>query len=104
RFRWNGGRLLALGGPLLVGICVAVPTLMLIANSFNVGGTGAPAQFGWKNWIDAFTSSATVSSLWNSLSLALVRTAISMPLGIAVTWLVTRTDMPGRAGIELLSW
>src|SRR5581483_10789591 len=44
------------------------------------------------------------SALWNSLSLALVRTAISMPIGIGITWLVTRTDMPGRSGIELLSW
>lgn len=77
---------------------------MLVANSFNAAGTGQPATFGFKNWIDAFSSSSTVGALWNSLALAVVRTAISMPLGIGLTWLVTRTDMPGRAGIELLSW
>jgi len=97
-------RLVIIGLPLLVGIVVAAPTVMLVASSFNQAGTGAAAQFGFKNWTDAFGSPTTLAALWNSLSLALVRTAISMPLGILITWLVTRTDMPGRAGIELLSW
>ncbi len=97
-------RLVIVGLALLVGIIVAAPTVMLIANSFNAADTGDPAVFGFKNWTDAFGSPATVNSLWNSLSLAVVRTVISMPIGLALTWLVTRTDMPGRAGIELLSW
>ncbi|HLG70346.1 MAG TPA: iron ABC transporter permease [Chloroflexota bacterium] len=101
---WSPGRLVIVGLPLLVGIIVALPTVLLMANSFNAAEAGQQATFGFKNWTDAFGSSATVSSLWNSLGLAVVRTAISMPLGIALTWLVTRTDMPGRAGIELLSW
>jgi iron(III) transport system permease protein len=29
---------------------------------------------------------------------------IATPIGIAMTWLVARSDMPGRSGIELLSW
>jgi iron(III) transport system permease protein len=95
---------MVVGLPLLIGLIVAAPTVMLIANSFNAADAGQPAAIGLKNWTDAFSSPATVSALWNSLSLAVVRTAISMPIGITLTWLVTRTDMPGRAGIELLSW
>jgi iron(III) transport system permease protein len=101
---WDARRLLIVGLPLIVGVIVAAPTVMLMANSFNAAGTGETARIGLKNWTDAFGSSATVGALWNSLSLALVRTGISMPIGLAITWLVTRTDMPGRSGIELLSW
>jgi iron(III) transport system permease protein len=81
-----------------------LPIVMLIANSFNVAGAGRPAVFGLQNWAAAFGDQATVSSLLNSLTLALTRTAISMPLGIGMTWLVARSDMPGRSGVELLSW
>jgi iron(III) transport system permease protein len=100
---WQRGRL-TVALPLLVGILVAAPVLMLIASSFNVAAAGQGFRLGFKSWTDAFGDATTVSSLWNSLSLAVVRTAISMPVGIAITWLVTRTDMPGRTGIELLSW
>jgi iron(III) transport system permease protein len=99
-----GGRNLAVALPLLIGIVVAAPLVMLIASSFNVAAAGEGFRFGLKSWTDAFGSSSTLSALWNSLSLALVRTAISMPIGVAITWLVTRTDMPGRTGVELLSW
>jgi iron(III) transport system permease protein len=97
-------RFLIVGVPLLLGILIVLPIVMLIANSFNVAGAGRPAAFGLKNWTAAFSDQATVSALLNSLALALVRTGISMPVGIAMTWLVARTDMPGRSGIELLSW
>jgi ABC-type multidrug transport system permease subunit len=97
-------RFLIVGVPLLLGILIVLPIVMLIANSFNVAGAGRPAAFGLKNWTAAFSDQATVSALLNSLALALVRTGISMPVGIAMTWLVARTDMPGRSSIELLSW
>lgn len=91
-------------GPLLLGLLIVLPIVMLVANSFNVAGAGRPAAFGLQNWTAAFADQATMSALLNSLALALTRTGISIPVGIAMTWLVARSDMPGRSGIELLSW
>ncbi|HEY8693954.1 MAG TPA: hypothetical protein VIR57_14565, partial [Chloroflexota bacterium] len=104
RERNSLSRFIVIGGPLLLGILIVLPIVMLIANSFNVAGAGRPATYGLQNWTAAFGDQATVNALLNSLALALVRTGISMPVGIAMTWLVARTDMPGRSGIELLSW
>jgi iron(III) transport system permease protein len=45
-----------------------------------------------------------VRAFWYTLALGAVRTAIAMPIAFTMAWLVGRTDMPGRTGIELLCW
>src|SRR5579884_683190 len=88
-------RWLVIGGPLLWS---------LIINSFNVSPVGREAAYGLDNWVQAFNDPLTINALWNSFSLALVRTGISLPFALGFTWLITRTDMPGRSAIELLTW
>ncbi|HLY67671.1 MAG TPA: ABC transporter permease subunit [Chloroflexota bacterium] len=100
--RWSS--LLLKGLPLLLGIIIVVPLVLLLINSFNVAGVAKSPTYGLGNWVQAFADQATVGALLNSLSLALVRTAISMPFGILLAWLVARTDMPGRSLVELLAW
>jgi iron(III) transport system permease protein len=92
------------GWPLLVGVVVALPLILLLTNSFNTAGPGRAATYGLDNWARAFADPATLSSLWNSIALGAVRTAISLPLAVAVAWLIARSDMPGRALIEILCW
>ena len=90
--------------PLALGILIAAPLALLVLNSFNVATLGTTATYGLGNWYVAFSDSSTIGALWNSLSLALVRTAISIPLALVLTWLIARTDLPGRSLLELLAW
>src|SRR5437879_11473857 len=92
------------GLPLLVGVILVLPLGMLLVNSFNVAGAGQPTRFGLANWQVALTDPTALSALWNSFALAIVRTVISVPLALALTWLIARTNMPGRGFIELLAW
>jgi iron(III) transport system permease protein len=87
-----------------VGIILVMPLLMLLVNSFNVAAAGQPFRYGLGNWQAAVADPAALGALWNSFSLAIVRTAISVPLAVVLTWLIARTDMPGRSAIEVLAW
>jgi iron(III) transport system permease protein len=91
-------------GPLLVGLLLVAPLVMLTVNSFNVAPVGQPARYGLANWAAALADPSALGALANSLELSLVRTSISLPVAIALTWLVTRTDMPGRSLVELVCW
>ena len=101
---WLSPRVLSTSLPLLVGVVLALPLAMLLVNSFNVSAAGQPARFGFANWQAAVADPSSVGALWNSFALAIVRTAISLPVALVLTWLVARTDMPGRGVIELLAW
>jgi iron(III) transport system permease protein len=92
------------GLPLLVGIILVLPLGMLLTNSFNVAPAGQAFRLGLGNWQSALADPTALGALWNSFALAIVRTAISVPLALVLTWLVARTDMPGRGVIEVLAW
>jgi iron(III) transport system permease protein len=92
------------GLPLLAGVIIVMPLLMLLFNSFNVAAAGQPFRYGLGNWQSAISDPSAVGALWNSFSLAIVRTAISVPVALVLTWLIARSDMPGRSVIEVLAW
>jgi iron(III) transport system permease protein len=97
-------RLFIIGAPLAVGIIVTLPLVLLLANSFNIAQPGREASYGLENWVRAFSDPTTVSSLWMSIALGGFRTIISLPIALAVAWLIARSDMPGRGVVELLCW
>jgi iron(III) transport system permease protein len=97
-------RLVIVGGPLLVGTIVALPVVLLLVNSFNIAQPGREAVYGAQNWLRAFADPTALAALWNTVALGAVRTAVSLPIALALTWLIARSDMPGRAWIELLCW
>ncbi len=90
--------------PILVGVIVALPMLLLLFNSFNVATPGQAAVFGVRDWVQAYSYATAVRSFWNTLALGATRTAISLPIALMLAWLIGRTDMPGRTVIELLCW
>ncbi len=92
------------GLPLLVGIILVLPLGMLLTNSFNVAPAGQAFRYGLGNWQSALADPTALGALWNSFALAIVRTSISVPVALVLTWLVARTDMPGRGAIEVLAW
>ena len=90
--------------PLIVGIILVLPLCMLLVNSFNVAPAGQAYRYGLGNWQQALADQTALGALWNSFALAVTRTAISLPIALALTWLIARTDMPGRNIIEVLAW
>src|SRR5258708_885636 len=86
------------------GVILVLPLGMLLTNSFNVAPAGQAFRSGLGNWHGALAGPTALGALWNSFALAIVRTAISVPVALVLTWLVARTDMPSRGAIEVLAW
>src|SRR5438477_1860383 len=99
-----GGRAASRMLPLAVGLILVLPLCMLLVNSFNVAPAGQAYRYGLGNWQAAFADQSALGALWNSFALAIARTAISLPIALTITWLIARTDMPGRGVIEVLAW
>jgi iron(III) transport system permease protein len=104
RLQLRARKVIPIAGTLLVGVIVALPPFLLFMNSFNEAGPTQAANYGLGNWIEAFSTPTTLSSLWNTVALGTVRTAISLAIGIGIAWLIARSDMPGRTLVELLCW
>ncbi len=90
--------------PLAIGAAVGLPIVWLLISSFNVSRPARPAEYGLENWVRAFGDPDAIRSLGNSLLIGGSYTLLSMPIAIAMAWLVTRTDLPGRRWIEALAW
>src|SRR3712207_4404875 len=103
--RPDAGRVfLAVGVPLLLALGSAVPLIWLIVNSFNSALPHQAPVWGLENWTRAFSQSRTLESLGNTIALGATRTLLSFPAAVAIVWLITRTDMPGRNLIEAICW
>jgi len=104
RYRVDAG---LFGITLLLGILILVvlyPLLLLILNSFNVAPIGDVPQYGLGEWTEAFSTPGIRSSIVNTFTIALTRQAISFPLAIVIAWLIARTNLPYRNGLEFMFW
>ncbi len=100
----GGERSAVLACFVVVVVLVAVPVLEVAVNSFNSAAIGRPAVYGLDNWTAALGRPVLWSAIGNTLALGLVRTAIALPAALLLSWLIARTDMPGRTLFELLCW
>ena len=89
-----------------VGLIVLYPIFLLFVDSFKIGdGVFTPrAGWGFGNWTGAFTNSGLTRALSNTLFIVIVVQAIAAPIGIALAWLLARTDLPGKQWIDLALW
>jgi iron(III) transport system permease protein len=103
------GRVLWLPGPklvsLLVGGAAAVlvlyPIFFLIQASLSVGDPQArpPEAYG----LDNYTGLGRYAHIfWNTLLVAVVATALAIVFGFVMGWILSRTNVPGRAAFEQL--
>jgi iron(III) transport system permease protein len=83
---------------------MGLPLLFLLTGSFNLAPPGKLAIYGVDNWIRAFTDVETLSALWMSFLLSVVRLLPAMALSVLFAWLIARTDMPGGKFIESFCW
>jgi iron(III) transport system permease protein len=87
-----------------VALLVVYPIILLLINSLHVGPFGRETHWGFDNWWAAITEPTLVSAIWNTITLAVTRQAISLVLAIGVAWLLARTDLPAARWLELGFW
>ncbi|HZS63168.1 MAG TPA: iron ABC transporter permease [Xanthobacteraceae bacterium] len=89
---------------LFFAIVMAVPVLFLLVGSFNTSAPGEPAHYALDNWVRAFSDPQTLSALWMSFLISIVRLIPALALSVMVAWLIARTDMPAGGLVEFLCW
>lgn len=87
----------------LLGLCVFAPILLILYQSFLDGPFFNPAS---KLTVDAYryilTDEMFYDALWNTVIMAVGMVAIAVPLGAALAFLLTRTDVRFRKALEVL--
>jgi len=104
RFRLRPIRIAELSFLVFLIAAMGTPLLFLLTGSFNLAAPGKPAVYGFDNWFRAFTDPGTLSALWMSFLLSVVRLIPAMILSVMFAWLIARTDMPGGKWIESACW
>src|SRR5262245_14059191 len=104
RFRLRPILVAEAGFLIFLAIAMGLPLLYLLSGSFNLAAPGKPAVYGIDNWLRAFTDPGTLSALWMSFLLSIVRLIPAMILSVLFAWLIARTDMPGGKWIESICW
>ncbi len=88
----------------LVAFLVVTPLFLLLLNSFQIGKPGGAVIYSLDGWRQAFGSMGIVDSAYNSFSLAFTRQIIATIVGVFLAWLLARTDIPMKRGLEFLFW
>jgi iron(III) transport system permease protein len=102
RPRWNWQATITLVVVLAVGFLVILPLVFLVEESLNTGDPMSfpPQAYGIANYLAIFDEDIRV--LWNTLLIAVMATVMAIVIGFALAWILTRTNVPGRAQLERL--
>jgi iron(III) transport system permease protein len=87
-----------------IAFLVVTPLFLLLLNSFQIGKPGGAVVYSLDGWRQAFGSMGIVDAVYNSFSLAITRQLIAMIVGVFLAWLLARTDIPMKKGLEFLFW
>ena len=88
----------------VVAFLVLTPLLLLLVGSFQLARPGEAPVYGLAGWRRAFTDPTILEALWNTVSLAVVRQAIALVIGVLLSWLIARTDLPWKKALEFMFW
>ncbi|HXG50965.1 MAG TPA: iron ABC transporter permease [candidate division Zixibacteria bacterium] len=89
---------------LVVGFLVLTPLALMIFNSFQIARPGEEIVYGTEGWIKAFTTPGILDAMVNTFKLAITRQAIALAIGAFFAWLIARTDLPMKRGLEFFFW
>src|ERR1700761_1682538 len=86
---------------LLCAAIVVYPVVFIVAESLNVGEPGVfpPEAISLKNFA---SMSDDIGVLVNTLLVAFGATVMAVVIGFVLAWILTRTNIPGRARLERL--
>lgn len=87
-----------------LALAMGLPLVFLLTGSFNLAAPGRDAVYGIANWSRAFSDTETLSALWMSFLLSVVRLIPAMLVSVVFAWLIARTDMPGGKVVESICW
>jgi iron(III) transport system permease protein len=84
-----------------VGLLVIYPVFFLVSESLNLGDSGAfpPEEVGLDNFRNMLDDAQV---LWNTGFVAGLATVMAIGFGLTLSWILTRTAIPGRARLERL--
>ncbi|HLN88388.1 MAG TPA: iron ABC transporter permease [Candidatus Limnocylindrales bacterium] len=88
----------------VVAFLVLTPLLLLLVGSFQLARPGEATVYGLAGWRRAFTDRSILEALWNTVSLGVVRQAIALVIGVLLSWLIARTDLPWKKALEFMFW
>ncbi|OGQ78852.1 MAG: hypothetical protein A3F90_09180 [Deltaproteobacteria bacterium RIFCSPLOWO2_12_FULL_60_19] len=88
----------------LIAFLVLTPLVLLLLNSFQIGKPGGEVIYSLEGWRQAVSSVGIVDAVYNSFSLAVTRQLIATVVGIFLAWLLARTDIPMKDGLEFMFW
>ncbi len=88
----------------VVAFLVLTPLLLLLVGSFQLARPGEAPVYGLAGWRRAFSDPSILQALWNTVSLSVVRQSIALVLGVLLSWLIARTDLPWKKGLEFVFW
>ena len=88
----------------IVAFLVLTPLLLLVVGSFQLARPGEAPVYGLAGWRRAFSDPSILQALWNTVSLSVVRQSIALVIGVLLSWLIARTDLPWKKGLEFMFW
>jgi iron(III) transport system permease protein len=89
---------------LATGFFILYPLALLVYGSFVVTHADGSTGFGFGAWLAAWNQAGMVRSVVNTAARTIATEVISLPLAIAIAWLVARTDLPGKPLIDNFMW
>src|SRR6266545_609609 len=84
----------------VVAFLVLTPLLLLVVGSFQLARPGEAPVYGLAGWRRAFSDPSILQALWNTVSLSVVRQSIALVIGVLLSWLIARTDLPWKKGLR----
>ncbi len=88
----------------IVGLFVLYPVLIILVNSVTLGPNGQSQGFTLRSWQIAVSDPAMLAAIRNTLKVVAANESISLPVAVAIAWLLARTDLPARATLEFMFW
>ena len=89
---------------LVTGFFILYPLALLVYGSVVVTRADGSTGYGLATWLSAVNQPGMWSSLLNTATRTIATEVISLPLAIGVSWLVARSDLPGKRLIDNFMW
>jgi iron(III) transport system permease protein len=89
---------------LLLVLLVLYPVVMVVLSSFQTSRPGQAAAWSLEAWRVALADPSMAQAIWNTLLLIVAQHGISLPIAVALAWVLARTDIPGAHWLEFLFW
>ena len=89
---------------LLTLFLVLYPVILIVFYSFSSADAGADFVFGLDAWEMALSEPGMYGTILNTLKLLLAIHGIAFPIAVVISWVLARTDIPWRNGLEFMFW